>query len=218
MMRDRDKERILQKTREYIRNSFEGENSGHDWWHIHRVCKMALHIARIEGGNLFIIEMAALLHDLDDWKFNDSEELIKTRTFLMDTDIEHNEIETIEQIIREVSFKGAGVKNEVTTLEARIVQDADRLDAMGALGIARTFAYGGAKGRVIYDPYIKPNLHKDFDSYKKDSGPTINHFYEKLLLLKDRLNTTTAKQIGESRHRFMEDFIARFYTEWDAKN
>ena len=208
---------LLKKTEDYIRSVFEKEGSGHDWWHIYRVRNMALKIADNEGGDLFIIEIAALLHDLDDWKLNNSANS-RTREWLEKLEIAKSEVDKIVLIIEQVSFKGAGVQDSTTSLEARIVQDADRLDAIGAIGIARTFAYGGSKGRLIYHPEIKPEFHSDFESYKKGDSPTINHFYEKLLLLKERLNTPTARKVAEKRHRFMENFLEQFYLEWDAKN
>ncbi len=177
---------ILKETEKYIRSVFEKEGSGHDWWHIFRVRNLALEIAKQEGGDLFIIEMAALVHDLDDWKLNHSGKN-QTLPLLEKLDVDKTKTENILQITEQVSFKGAGVQNKTTTLEAQIVQDADRLDAIGAIGIARTFAYGGSKKRLIYDPLVEPVTHNDFDSYKNNTGPTINHFYEKLLLLKDRL-------------------------------
>lgn len=209
--------RYLRETENYIRDHFQGEGSGHDWWHIHRVRNVALKLAKIEGGNKFIIEMAALLHDLDDWKLNNESEVSKTEKWLDDLGILISDKNKIIAIIGQVSFKGAGVGNKAISIEAKIVQDADRLDAIGAIGIARTFAYGGSKGRLIYHPEIKPELHDSFDSYKKTTAPTINHFYEKLLLLKNLLNTNSAKKMAEERHRFMEDFLKQFYAEWDNK-
>ena len=206
---------ILEKTRSYVRSTFENESSGHDWWHIFRVKNLALRIAETEGGNLFLIEMAALLHDLDDWKLIKSEQNLRVKPWLRKMETSDLISKNILEIIEQVSFKGAEVETKAISLEAKIVQDADRLDAIGAIGIARTFAYGGNKGRLIYDPEIKPEMHKSFDAYKKSSAPTINHFYEKLLLLKDLLNTQTAKKIAESRHRFMEDFLEQFYKEWN---
>jgi uncharacterized protein len=206
----------LGKTEKFIRSVFEKEGSGHDWWHIYRVRKMAFKIAKQEGGDLFVIEMAALLHDLDDWKLNHTGDS-RTREWLEKQQTEKEVLEKIIQVTEQVSFKGAGEQNNTTSLEAQIVQDADRLDAIGAIGIARTFAYGGNKGRLIHHPEIKPKFHSDFNAYKNDKSPTINHFYEKLLLLKDRLNTQTARKIAEQRHRFMEEFLERFYQEWEAK-
>jgi uncharacterized protein len=207
---------VLKQTEEYVRRLFANEGTGHDWWHIHRVRNMALKIADTEGGNRFIIEMSALLHDVDDWKINNDEKVSKTLTWLKNIKISKVETEKILEIIDQISFKGAGVKNSAATIEAKIVQDADRLDAIGAIGIARTFAYGGSKGRPIYLPEIKPENHNDFESYKKTSAPTINHFYEKLLLLKNRLNTTTAIEIAKNRHTFMETFLEQFFKEWNS--
>ncbi|HYQ57411.1 MAG TPA: HD domain-containing protein, partial [Draconibacterium sp.] len=193
------------------------DSSGHDWWHIYRVHNMAVHLAEKEGGNLFLIEMAALLHDLDDWKLSDSKNTSKTKYWLNQISIKEKDADKIEQIIEQVSFKGAGVETKTSSLEAQIVQDADRLDAIGAIGIARTFAYGGNKGRLLHHPDIEPQLHNSFEEYKKTTAPTINHFYEKLLLLKDRMNTKAAQKIAEERHVFMENFLAQFFSEWDCK-
>lgn len=209
--------RALSETENYIRDYFENEGSGHDWWHIHRVRNMALKLAEKEGGNLFVIEMAALLHDLDDWKLSSGIES-KTERWLKLINLDDSSMKTILRIIEQVSFKGAGVENKATTLEAKIVQDADRLDAIGAIGIARTFAYGGHKSRPIYHPDIKPVMHTDFESYKNNSAPTINHFYEKLLLLKNSLNTETAIEIAKNRHIFMEAFLQQFFAEWEGKS
>lgn len=178
---------------------------------------MALKLAEIEGGDKFIIEMAALLHDLDDWKLNGNTDISKSKEWLEALDIEQNEIDKILEIIEQVSFKGAGVETKATTLEAKIVQDADRLDAIGAIGIARTFAYGGSIARLIYHPEIKPVMHNSFSTYKNNTAPTINHFYEKLLLLKELLNTNSAKKIAKKRHNFMEVFLDQFYNEWENK-
>jgi uncharacterized protein len=207
---------ILKKTGDYVRNLFANEYTGHDWWHIDRVRNIALKIAETEGGNRFIIEMSALLHDVDDWKINGDGKVSKTTDWLKNIKTPKSETEKILEIIDQVSFKGAGVINSAASLEARIVQDADRLDAIGAIGIARTFAYGGSKGRPIYHPNIKPELHNDFESYKKTTSPTINHFYEKLLLLKNRLNTVTAIEMAKKRHIFMEQFLEQFFTEWES--
>lgn len=207
---------LLLKTEEFIQSEFENDGSGHDWWHIYRVRNMALQIAKQEGGDLFLIEMSALLHDLDDWKINTELHPQKTENWLCKLNIENLQISKILDIIEQVSFKGAGVETKANSLEAKIVQDADRLDAIGAIGIARTFAFGGNKGRLIYHPEITPELHQSFAEYKKTTAPTINHFYEKLLLLKNRLNTKTAFAIAENRHTFMEDFLTRFFAEWEG--
>lgn len=205
----------LTKTENHIRSIFENEGSGHDWWHIHRVRNLALKIAESEGGNRFIIEMAALMHDVDDWKMNGDKQTSNAESWLKNIKVTENEANKILEIIDQVSFKGAGVETVASSIEAKIVQDADRLDAIGAIGIARTFAYGGNKGRLIYNPEIKPELHNDFESYKKTTAPTINHFYEKLLLLKNRLNTATAIELAEKRHIFMEHFLVQFFEEWN---
>jgi uncharacterized protein len=207
---------LLRQTVDYVRKLFENEGTGHDWWHIHRVRNVALKIAETEGGNRFIIEMSALLHDVDDWKISDDVKVSKTVAWLKNIKIPKHETEKILEIIDQVSFKGAGVKNSAVSIEAKIVQDADRLDAIGAIGIARTFAYGGSKGRPIYLPEIKPELHESFESYKKTGAPTINHFYEKLLLLKNRLNTLTAIEMAKNRHIFMEAFLEQFFMEWES--
>lgn len=207
----------IQKTEEFIRDFFEKEGTGHDWWHVYRVRNYSLKIAKKEGGNLFLIEMAALLHDLDDWKIKTDFTENKTEKWLEKLNVQKDVVSKITEIISQVSFKGAGIETKPTTVEAKIVQDADRLDAIGAIGIARTFAYGGNKGRLIYHPDIQPVLHNNFHSYKKNTAPTINHFYEKLLLLKDRMNTPTGQKMAEVRHQFMKDFLEHFYNEWNNK-
>lgn len=210
---------IIQSTEKYVAAEFSSEGSGHDWFHIDRVRKMSLRIGIQENCNLFITEMAALLHDLDDWKLTSPESaaLSKTEDWLSKMDIELATTERIIRVIDEVSFKGAKTNTPVSSVEAAAVQDADRLDAIGAVGIARTFAYGGHHGRLIYDPEVRIDMHEDFDSYKKSSAPTINHFYEKLLLLKDRMNTQTARSIAEGRHQFMLKYLDQFFGEWEAK-
>lgn len=214
-----DKLEIIQKTADFIAGEFESEGSGHDWFHINRVRKMAIRIGSEEGSDLFITEMAALLHDLDDWKITGSESHLpeKAKKWLFDLNVEAAISFRILNVIDEVSYRGAGVETPVKSLEAAVVQDADRLDAIGAIGIARTFAYGGHKNRLIYDPAVAPVMHDDFQSYKKSTAPTINHFFEKLLLLKDRMNTKTAKLIADKRHRFMENYLEQFFDEWGAK-
>ena len=214
-----DRGAVIQKTERFIESEFRLEGSGHDWFHVDRVRKMALRIGEEEKCDLFIVELAALLHDLDDWKLNNPEHQVgsKAEKWLSSMEIEVDTISRVLGIIGEVSFKGAGVETPVRTIEASIVQDADRLDAIGAIGIARTFAYGGNKNRLIYDPAIDPVMHNDFEEYKNNMAPTINHFYEKLLLLKDRMNTNSAKIIAEQRHNFMTEYLTQFYDEWDAK-
>lgn len=214
MKLNNEKREIVFSTEMFVRQKLENDGSGHDWWHIYRVRNLALKIAETEGGDSFTVEMAALLHDIDDWKITGNSEQNQVKNWLNKLGTDEETSENILEIIEQVSFKGAGVETIPSTPEAKIVQDADRLDAIGAIGIARTFAYGGSKGRLIYNPDIKPENHVDFEAYKKNNGPTINHFYEKLLLLKDRLNTVTARRIAEKRHQFMESFLEEFFREW----
>ncbi len=211
-----NKQKILDDTFHYVKNMFENEGSGHDWWHISRVRNVALKIAEHEGGDVFIIEMAALLHDLDDDKLfgNEHETGSKTKSWLMQVGLDNNLVNQIEEIINQVSFKGGMQKDENMSLEAKIVQDADRLDAIGAIGIARAFAYGGSKGRLLYHPGIEPIKYNSFEEYRKSNAPTINHFYEKLLLLKERINTSYAKKVAQGRHDFMVQYLIRFFSEW----
>jgi len=209
---------IIQKTEQFIGAKFRTEGSGHDWFHVDRVRKMSLRLGMQEGSDLFITEMAALLHDLDDWKLTDhvSHHLSGTKEWLATLGVDQEVSDRVLQVIEDVSFKGAGIETPARSKEAAVVQDADRLDAIGAIGIARTFAYGGHKNRLIYDPEIDPVLHQDFQEYKNSTAPTVNHFYEKLLLLKNRMNTKSAKIIAEERHRFMEIFLKQFFEEWSA--
>jgi len=213
-------EQIIAQTAEHIRLKLEGEGSGHDWWHVYRVWKNAIHIGKQEKADLFVIELAALLHDIADWKFHNGNEDIGpqlAREWLETLSVEESVIAHVCRIIRAISFKGAGVKNTMDSPEGLIVQDADRLDAMGAIGIARTFAYGSSKHREIYNPTVNPQLHASFEQYKNSEGTTINHFYEKLLLLKDLMNTPTAKEIAEGRHKYMQEFLQQFFLEWEGK-
>ena len=211
---------IIKATVDYLKENFNGESTGHDWFHIRRVWKLSKSIAKQEDiVDLFVVEMGALLHDIADHKFHDGDENIgpqKAEEYLTEYDITDEQQMMIVQIVEEISFKGLRVPTKMSTKEGEIVQDADRLDAMGAIGVARTFAYGGSMGRPIYDPIVKPVCHTSFAAYKTSTAPTINHFYEKLLGLKDRLNTKTAKKEGERRHAFMEDFLKNFYQDWDG--
>jgi uncharacterized protein len=209
---------IIRNTELYIQSEFSSEGSGHDWFHINRVRNMALRIGQQEGCDLFLIEMSALLHDLDDWKLtgSDSHYPSGAERWLDKMELNEHVSSEILRIIEEVSFLGAGTETPVGSVEAAVVQDADRLDAMGAVGIARTFAYGGHKSRLIFDPSIPPVMHNDFQTYKASTAPTINHFYEKLLLLKDRMNTETARNIAQERHQYMQDYLTRFFEEWEA--
>lgn len=210
--------RVIEKAKDYVRVKFSEEGTGHDWWHIYRVWKMATKLAESEKAEILIVELAALFHDIADHKLAEqpTHELELVESLLTSWGVATNQKYQVLHIIDHVSFKGAGVRDSMKSLEGKIVQDADRLDAMGAIGIARTFAYGGSKQRLLYDPEIPPEIHESFDKYKNAVSPTINHFYEKLLLLKDRMNTATARKIAEERHAFMEKFLEVFYQEWDG--
>ncbi|TXB66946.1 HD domain-containing protein [Vicingus serpentipes] len=214
-----NKKHQIELTTQYVKSFHQNEATGHDWFHINRVNNLAKKISNKEGGDLFKVELIALLHDVADHKLNDGDEKIGLKNvedFLLSINIEGNLIIDILSDIENISFKGAGVEQKELSLEGMIVQDADRIDAIGAIGIARTFAYGGNKNRMIYDPESNPEMHTDFVKYKSSKAPTINHFYEKLLLLKDRLNTSSAKEIAEKRHQFMEMFLCQFYKEWNC--
>ena len=211
---------IIDKTCQFVEEKLAGEGSGHDWWHIYRVWNLAKNIAGQEGANLEIVELSALLHDIADWKFHDGDETIGPKMaeqFLLNNQVERKVIDPVIEIIASISYKGAGVPTPMKTLEGKVVQDADRLDAIGAMGIARTFAYGGHKNRLMYHPDEPPVMHQSFEEYKKNKGHTINHFHEKLLLLKDRMNTTCALRLAEGRHQFMQAYLDQFYEEWDGK-
>ena len=212
------REQIIQKTADYIKQEFSNDSSGHDWWHIYRVWKNALAICEQEKADSFIVQLAALLHDLDDWKFNESgdETPLRARAWLDSCSVDPVIADSVCEIITHISYKGAGVQNKMDSLEGFIVQDADRLDAIGAIGIGRAFAYGGYKNRMMYDPDSPPTLHATFEAYKNSKSATVNHFYEKLLLLKDRMNTETAKRIADQRHKVMEDFLSQFMLEWEG--
>jgi uncharacterized protein len=214
-----DKRKIIKEVENCVKKELAGDSTGHDWWHIRRVRQMAKVVAEKEGGDLFVIELAALLHDIADWKFNDGDEKAgskKTKDLLEGLGINEEIIKQVGEIVDNVSFKGAGVENKIKTKEGMIVQDADRLDVIGAIGAARIFAYGGSVGREIYDPNIKPKFHKTFEDYKKNKSSSINHFYEKVLLLKDRLNTKTARKIAVQRHKFLEKYLEQFFKEWEG--
>lgn len=211
----------LQRTAAHIRERLAGDSSGHDWWHIWRVWNTARWLALREGANLEVVEFAALLHDIADWKFHGGDEAEgprQAREWLASLDTSAEVIEQVEAIIAGVSFKGAGVDTPMTTIEGACVQDADRLDAIGAIGIARAFAFGGARGRLMCDPDVPATPHDDFAAYKRNSGPTINHFYEKLLLLRDRMLTTSGRQLAAERHAYMEGFLRQFQEEWNLED
>ena len=205
----------MEKIKEYVKELLAKEYSGHDYYHCIRVYNNAMLICKDMDCDKQLVSVASLLHDVDDAKLFDSKDYDNARKILNDLNYEKDFIEKVINIIKDVSFKG---KDSVipSSLEGKIVQDADRLDAIGAIGIARTFAYGGNHNRLIYDPSIKPNLNMDYNQYKNANNPTINHFYEKLLLLKDMMNLEKSKQIAIHRHKFMEEYLKEFYDEWDG--
>lgn len=208
-----NKDIILKKTKTFVKDKLYKEGSGHDWFHIKRVYNLATYICEKEGGDDFIIKMTALLHDIDDWKFSNNSKT--TENFLKSLNVDEESIHKIMNIITTMSYKGGVVDSSQNNIEGKIVQDADRLDAIGAIGIARAFTYGGSKNRLMYDPDIKPMDFQSLDEVKNLNNHTINHFYEKLLKLRDLINTDTAQQIAEERHRFMEIYLDEFFYEWN---
>ena len=219
-----NKEKIINQTIVFVKNQLNHAEGGHDWFHIERVWKNAILISKTEKADRFVIELGALLHDIADAKFHQGDESIGpelARKFLKSISVDEVIIQHIENIVKHISFKNSLTdkysNKKFTSIELDIVQDADRLDAMGAIGIARAFNYGGFKNRVIYDPEITPNLQQNKETYKKSNAPTINHFYEKLLLLKDKMNTKTGMKIARERHEFMEIYLKQFYSEWHVK-
>lgn len=214
------KAQIIKKTADFVKKQTLGENTGHDWWHIYRVWQNAKKIGRLEKADMFVVELAALLHDIADYKFHGGDDTKGAKIashWLTKLKVNKDIIKHVSNIILETSFKGAGVKNKIKTKEGQVIQDADRLDALGAIGIARVFATGAKLNRPIYDPRVKPILHKSFKSYKKHDSHSINHFYAKLLLLKDRMNTKAGKKLALERHQYMKNYLARFYKEWEGK-
>ncbi|MEK5442155.1 MULTISPECIES: HD domain-containing protein [unclassified Fredinandcohnia] len=213
-----DQQKIIEATTTFVKNILQHDSSGHDWWHIERVRKAALQIGEEENANLFVVEMAALLHDVADEKLNKSEEEghMKVRNWLSSIQITESEQEEIIEIISTMSFKG-GSRPPMKTIEGKVVQDADRLDAIGAIGIARTFAYAGAHGDLIYDPALPFRESMTKEEYRNDKSTAVNHFYEKLLKLKDTLNTNAAKKAAKERHDFMTAFLDQFYKEWNGQ-
>ncbi|WP_417600320.1 HD domain-containing protein [Owenweeksia hongkongensis] len=212
--------KYISKTVNFVKQELKDAEGGHDWFHIERVWKTACTISQAEeNANLLVVELGALLHDIADSKFHNGNEEIgpaKARDFLSSLALDQKTTEHVVNIIKHVSYKGGNEAQTFRSLELDIVQDADRLDAMGAIGIARTFNYGGHKSREIYNPEIKPNLKMSKEEYKASTAPTINHFYEKLLLLKDKMNTKTGRKMAENRHEFMESFLYQFYNEWNG--
>jgi uncharacterized protein len=211
---------LIEKTITFVKQQLQGAEGGHDWFHIERVWKNALLIAQGENCDLETVQLGALLHDIADSKFHNGDETVgprTARTFLERQDASEETISHVIGIIENISFKGGNFERKFSSKELDIVQDADRLDALGAIGIARCFNYGGFKNRALYNPEIAPNLTMSKEEYKKSDSPTVNHFYEKLLLLKDKMNTETGKQIALQRHQYMEDFLAQFYAEWTGE-
>ncbi len=212
---------IITNTIHFVQARLKAAEGGHDWWHTHRVRTNALLIAQSEQVDPFIIELAALLHDIADSKFHHGDEEIGPQTaqhFLTSLGVESVVVDHVVNIIRFISFKGGHNEDGFHSPELAVVQDADRLDALGAIGIARAFNYGGYKGRSLYDPDIPPNLQMTKEEYKNSAAPTINHFYEKLLLLKDKMNTETGRRLAEDRHRFMQAYLDQFYKEWNRED
>lgn len=215
-----DKQEIIKNTRNFVKQTLHKAEGGHDWFHIQRVVKNAKEIAFGEEVDEFVVELGALLHDIADSKFHNGDETVGpkiAREFLEGQEASENVIMHVVKIIENISFKGGNIDRQFSSAELDVIQDADRLDALGAIGIARTFNYGGYKGRALYDPAIKPKLNMTKEEYKASSAPTVNHFYEKLFLLKDRMNTETGRKIAEKRHQFMELFLEQFYAEWGTE-
>ena len=213
-------DQLVKNTITFVKKTLANAEGGHDWFHTERVYKNALLIAKSESVNLLIVELGALLHDIADSKFHNGDEAIGpklARQFLISQKVGPEISNHVVAIIENVSFKGGNFDSTFQSKELEVVQDADRLDALGAIGIARTFNYGGFKNRAIYDPEITPKLNMTKEEYKNSAAPTINHFYEKLLLLKDKMNTETGKQIAQKRHQYMEQFLEQFYDEWEGK-
>jgi len=214
-----NKQLIVEKTKEFVESKLGGEGTGHDYFHILRVYKTSVYIGQKEHADLFIVKLAALLHDIADWKFNDGNSDIGpeiSRQWLTSIGVDNDVIVSVTNIIRTISFKGGTTDSSQDTIEGKVVQDADRLDALGAVGIARAFAYGGYRKRELYNPNIKPQKYKDFEQYKNNVDTTVNHFYEKLLLLKDLMNTPSGKSMAIERHKFMEGYLDQFFREWDC--
>lgn len=212
-------ELIIENTIQFVKETLENAEGGHDWFHIERVLNNAKLIAKTEDADVFIVQLGALLHDIADSKFHNGDETVGPKIaadFLESQQVSTEVIDHVVKIIQNISFKGGNIEQKFHSAELDIVQDADRLDAIGAIGIARTFNYGGFKNRVIYDPEIEPKLNMTKEEYKASNAPTINHFYEKLLLLKDRMNTKTGAEIAQKRHEFMEQFLDQFYAEWNG--
>lgn len=215
-----ENQKLIETTINFVKEKLKDAEGGHDWFHIERVYKNTLLIAKDEKCNLLVCQLGALLHDIADSKFHNGDETVGPKTaraFLEKENVSEDVIDNVIKIIENISFKGGNFEKKFSSIELDIVQDADRLDAIGAIGIARCFNYGGFKNRTLHDPEIRPNMNMSKDEYKNSNSPTITHFYEKLLLLKDKMNTKTGKAIAEERHRYMEDFLEQFFAEWEGK-
>jgi uncharacterized protein len=211
---------LIEATKTFVKKELANAEGGHDWFHILRVFNNALLISKNENVDTLVVALGALLHDIADSKFHNDDETIGPKTareFLFKHDVDSVVIEHVVKIIENISFKGGNEEQKFRSPELDVIQDADRLDAIGAIGIARCFNYGGFKNRTLFDPVIKPNLKMTKKEYKASTAPTINHFYEKLLLLKDKMNTKSGRQIAEKRHYFMKLYLSQFYAEWDGK-
>jgi uncharacterized protein len=211
---------VIDKTILFVKEKLENAEGGHDWFHIERVYKNAILIAQEEACDLTVVKLSALLHDIADSKFHDGDETVGPKTaraFLESENVDEATIVHVINIIENISFKGGNFEKKFQSKELEIVQDADRLDAIGAIGIARCFNYGGFKNRALYNPTIAPKLNMSKEEYKNSDSPTLNHFYEKLLLLKDKMNTETGKKIALERHQYMENFLSQFYAEWEGE-
>ena len=211
---------LIDKTILFVKEKLENAEGGHDWFHIERVFKNSVLISKNEVCDVTVVKLGALLHDVADSKFHNGDETVGpriARKFLESENVDEKIIAHVVNIIENISYKGGNFEKKFSSIELDVVQDADRLDAIGAIGIARTFNYGGFKNRALYDPNIAPNSSMTKEEYKKNDSPTLNHFYEKLLLLKDKMNTQTGKQIAQERHRYMEGFLAQFYAEWEGE-
>ncbi len=210
----------LSKTKTFVKQQLTHAEGGHDWFHILRVFNNALLIAKDEKVDVFVVQLGALLHDIADSKFHNGDETVGpkvARKFLLEINVDPSVIEHVVKIIENISFGGGNELQKFNSPELDVIQDADRLDAIGAIGIARAFNYGGFKNRAMYDPEIQPNLKMSKEEYKASNAPTINHFYEKLLLLKDKMNTKTGQRLAADRHKFMEEFLEQFYAEWNGE-
>ncbi|RTZ02224.1 HD domain-containing protein [Flavobacterium sp. RSP49] len=211
---------LIPKTILFVKEKLKNAEGGHDWFHIERVFNNAVLISKNEVCDVTVVQLGALLHDIADSKFHDGDETVGprlARAFLESENVHADIISHVVKIIENISYKGGNFENKFSSIELDVVQDADRLDAIGAIGIARTFNYGGFKNRALYDPEIAPNSSMSKEEYKKNDSPTLNHFYEKLLLLKDKMNTETGKQIAQERHQYMEGFLTQFYAEWEGE-